>query len=133
MKMMTEILTPLSDTIYHTPWNLRFTTFRLGPIFVHFVLKDMSKLPPSLVKDVGHIEDHRSGEVFKFKRYIIFCIINEAQAYILSQYDSEIESGESFKKIIDDLKQGNDIVIVDEAGIFESMQLSYRGINWIWK
>jgi len=130
---MNEILTPISDTIYQTPWNLRFTTFRLGPMFVHFVLKDMSKLPPSLTKEIEHLEDHRTGEGYQFKRYVIFCIMNEVHAYILSQYDSEIEAGEEFKNMVNELKEGNELEITDEAGIFESMQLSYRGIKWIWE
>lgn len=131
--MMNEICTPVSDTLNQSPWNLRYTTFRLGPLWVHFVLKDLSKLPPHLAQSIGSIEDHRTGKPFQFQRFIVFCIVGEEEAYILNQFNTEEEATVIFKDFVQRLKYGEDIEITDQAGIFSPLQLSYRGIKWIWE
>lgn len=127
-----EILTPLNDTLMPTPWNVRYTTFRLGPIYISFVLKDTTKLPPDIKELFGEIVDHKTDEPFEHKKYMCFCIVNESQAYILGQFEDQRESWLFISDYIQRLKFGEEVEIKDQASLFGNLKLSYMGINWIW-
>jgi hypothetical protein len=101
-------------------------------MYVSFVLKDIGKLPPEMMEQIRIVEDHRTELPYEFKKYIVFCIVNDYQAYILTQSDNEEEATIYIKNVIDSLKQGESVEIIDEAGIYQRIQLSYKGINWIW-
>lgn len=128
-----EILTPVSDILFQSPWNIRYTTFRFGPMFVHFVLKDMTALPKQLEAEIHTIEDYRTGRPFEFKKYLIFCIINDTRAYIYDQQDEKDQIVTNFIDVIQRLKFGENVEINDQAGMYESVQLSYSGIKWLWE
>lgn len=129
---MNEIFTPLSDTLFPSPWNVRYTTFRFGPMMIDFVLKDMRRLPEDVQEVLRKMENFDTKEPIKFSKYCMFIIVNDEFTYLFYQNDDKAKIWKKFAETIQDLKEGLDLEIRDEQGLFQRMLISYKGINWIW-
>lgn len=129
--MNKEIFTPLTDSLFPSPWNVRFTTFRFGPMFIHFVLKDMTKIPEELEELLEEMSNIKKDS-FEYKKYCMFIIVNDELTYLFYQSNEKSDIWKKFGDTIKELKFGNDLEIKDEQGLFSSLLISYKGINWIW-
>ena len=128
--MNKEVLTPIKDELLPTPWNVRWTTFKLGPTYLSLILKDTTKLPQQLIEQMKFIEENKENI---FKKYIIFGIISDTDTYVLGEYDTKADAWVNFKDLVQKLKFGETIEMKDQAGVFNPIRVSYKGINWIWE
>jgi len=129
--MKNEIFTPISDVYRDTPWNIRMTMFRFGPMQGIFVLKDIKHAPANLKEVLDHLITYDRKKVFPH-RYVITAYFNESRAYYIMSTDNEKEAMDRYKEIIDTLKEGKEVELVDYAGYSHPLRISYRGVQWLW-
>ena len=90
--MKKEILTPFSDSFLPDAFNVRKTNFQLGPVVVEVMLKDNKYCSQEMGEFLNNLEDHRTGERFEPKQYLLMCIINDADPYVLGNFDNKKEA-----------------------------------------
>jgi len=130
--MQKEVLTPFTDQFLPTPFNVRVTEFKLGPLYIQILLKDNSRIPEHIQENLEVLEDHRTGMKFNPKKYMLLCIVNDTEPYVLGNFDDKREAWKSTANIIQNLKYGEQIILEDLLHISTPLRLSYKGIDWIW-
>ena len=128
---LTEIFTPLSDSYMETPWNVRVTIFRFGPMEGMFILKDLSKLTNQAQGYLKKLVTFKGDRIFP-KKFVICGVFNDIHAYYIESTDKEQDAWKKFDSIITDLKQGKEVELLDYAGYQHPLRISYKGIQWIW-
>ncbi len=126
-----EIFTPLADVFKNNPYNVRETTFRFGPMLGTFILKDCSKLPLQVRELFSKLVTYDGKKVFP-KRFVICAFFNDNRAYYIESIEDTEEAWVKFRNIIDRLKHGEEVELVDYAGYSHPLRLSYRGVQWLW-
>jgi len=126
-----EIFTPLADVFKRSPYNVRETTFRFGPMIGTFILKDCSKLPLQIRETFDKLITYDGKKVFP-KRFVICAFFNDERAYYIESIEDTVEAWNKFKNIIERLKHGEEVELVDYAGYSHPLRLSYRGVQWLW-
>jgi len=118
---------PITEEYYPTPYNVYRTTFNLG--FFQFVC---SLIDASIIKFNRQIKEMlRQNRPDLTKRYIAILNVGDV-AWIWETSDSLKQIEINYRKIIKDLKRGENVEFKDLSKRSSPIRLSYRGIEFIW-